>query len=169
MPHRPCVEMTKLDISNNQVSTLKPIGVASLLPPAALPVVLGADGTPRLDVFDPLTVLARLAVDNLRELTFLKATGNRVRSLNGLQECQRLTVINLGNNYIENTSHVHGVQSVKALILNNNKLRHIDGIGKLKNLNSLGAHRRRPDVPDGCSGVLRVITGQFSHLPPSNS
>ena len=117
-----CVELKKLNLSKNQLTKLYGIGFN-------------------------------------KEITWLNVASNRLSSLLGLQMMTKVCgalfiqiviplifpfshiaklVLNAGYNEIKQIEGLDGMTQLKALMINNNKILRIEGLGMLRELNTLG-------------------------------
>ncbi|RKO90508.1 hypothetical protein BDK51DRAFT_36815 [Blyttiomyces helicus] len=76
-----------------------------------------------------------------KEITWLNLAENKLENLDGLgASAGNLAVLNVSNNEVNRISHhVEQCTSLKALILNGNKIARIENLGKLAELNTLAS------------------------------
>lgn len=122
-------------------------GVRTLV--ALLPVVLGGCCAPWSVVFIPddnLELAVREALNqpfgcisegDLASLVELQAQGRDIQSLEGLEHCTRLTVLNLRSNLIQSISPLTNLPNLVRVDLSGNQIRNIEAIAGWENLDEL--------------------------------
>lgn len=111
---------------------------------------LGYDYDPNLyDSEDALDVIF-----SLTNLVFLSFRNGAIRSehLEGIDALNKLQLLNLNDNLIENLDYITDLEKLSSLSLSNNSLNNIDGVEKLELLNSFEMGNDNPVLSN--NGVL---------------
>ncbi|KAF9110901.1 hypothetical protein BGX27_005740 [Mortierella sp. AM989] len=85
----------------------------------------------------------------LQSITLLNLSGNQLDSFEGVQKLKSLFVLNMSHNDLNRISiHIEKLVNLKALVLNNNKIKVIDYLGGLLELNTIVlSHNRIQELP----------------------
>jgi len=103
-------------------------------------------------------------IDNT-ELTWLNASENKLTNLKGVNKLSKLNVLNLSQNSIESIeigllSHLN---QLKALILNDNQIRRMEGFGGLTSLNTLVLSKNKIEDIEGYQNLKNLKKLSLSH------
>ena len=80
---------------------------------------------------------ARITADALQDLTVLRARGQEIENVEGLQHARNLTRLNLGSNLISDITPLAGLTNLSSLTLYDNRITNINALSGLKQLQEL--------------------------------
>lgn len=115
-------KVTILDISNNKIKDIEPLGNSLYL------VSLKIQGNNISDIHP---------VGNMTELSYLDGSDNHIQEVEALSELKKLTTLKLGNNEIYDIEILSKLVNMKTLHLNNNYIDDITVLSELKKLKYL--------------------------------
>ncbi|KAG9324373.1 hypothetical protein KVV02_004968 [Mortierella alpina] len=92
---------------------------------------------------------ALAGIQYLPSLTLLNLSGNQLDSFEGVQRLKTLFVLNMSHNELNRISiHIEKLVNLKALVLNNNRIKVVDHLGGLTELNTIVlSHNRIQELP----------------------
>ena len=70
----------------------------------------------------------------LHSHSHLKANGEEISSLNGIEECKDLTIVELSQNQIKYLSQLAALTKISQLYLNKNRIGSVDPLANLTNI-----------------------------------
>ena len=129
--------------------------------------VLGADlfvdktleAAVRQQVFTKRTSKEPLLAEDVKNVSTVKASGGKIRSLKGLEACKALASLELPENEIEDISPLAGLERLQLLDLSGNRIRNIGPVETLKALQYLNLENNQVEdlAPLAVLGNMRSL------------